>query len=631
MKNLKLHLSTFAAQVTTKAPKRGLDEPTKQAAKDAGREQFKIDQAFLVSAPVILEKLLFRAVDIFAKSKEDSSILQALCMRDLPMCDDVNQSLFTSARALYLMGQTDILDFDKYSPKGSNRSYFKVKAGKGFPKNYSEVKRIANKAAKKNKRISSTTPVEGKIKRNNSRGFYQFSADYAENMNNAINKLQATAMRVVIPDNITDAEVATLHLNVQITDAMYAEVVSEVSRFRGKLIYVTKTGCRAERIYGSEHLDITAKSTFRPFLRLARKRKITARGLIHYKAHLEAERKDLPQWHIDELEALKKGDFTNIMVEVDGNNQGPSIVAAVLQDREQFLRYWDDKDSKMYLEFLHAVMRNLELPLDTLVEKDVKYKIMTKPYNKMDESNVFGDKSFLSDLESSETPGLIISSFDFYELPLKIQLQMKLGSSYKISDEALLAAYKAAVMEVAPFLEQFKIIMDSFQENCKFTPSVWEWESFDGDHIKCARSTSDSIKVGFIDVFGGDHSFTYEFSRLLESSEWGGWTALSPTFIASIDAWLARTMINSVEFDIVTNHDAFFVHGNDVDAVVDTYRNLFTMIADNANAWLQDMGKRYMNSNIREDTTFFFLASFGKDVEPLSTEEILTASNLVGN
>lgn len=622
-------LSASAAEVLTRTPKAGYDKPEVEKAKEAGREQFKKDQEFLVKVPVIMEKLLFRVYDIFSKSKEDSSILQACVMRDLPYCDNINQSLFTSARALYLMGQTDILDFEKFTNK-SGHTYFKIKAGVGFPTDSTEIKRVAKKAAKKNKRLVSDIMFT-KITRNNKNGFFTFEEDRALNMNAAINKLHATLMRLYIPEGMTYEQVALGAMGKEADDVLLPEVISELEKFDGKTFHVAKSGDRSARIYGFKHLDITAKSSFRPHLRLQRKRKITAAGLKAYNKYLEAERDDLPQWFITELEGLRKGDFTNIMVEIDGNNQGPSIVAAILQDKEQFLKYWDRKDSKMYEEFKDSILTKLGLPLDTLVSKDVKYKIMTKPYNKMDESNVFGGKSFIEKIENSATPGLDIAKYDFYELPLKLQLQLKLGGAYNIEDKILLDIYKQAVLEVAPFLEQFKLIMDDFQDNCKYTPSIWEWDGVDGDAIMCARSCDDSIKVEFYDIFGGEHSFTYQYSRVLLPSEWGGWTSLSPTFIASIDAWIARQLIILFGGDIFSNHDAFFVHGNDELDVIAIYKQLFVQIPDYANQWLRAMGKKYMNTRINDETTFFFLASFGRGVEPLTSDEILSAHNLVGN
>lgn len=626
---LQSRLSQAASQVLTRAPKAGYDTPEVELAKAEGREQFKRDQEFLVSVPVILEKLLFRVYDIFSKSKEDSSILQACVMRDLPYCDNINQSLFTSARALYLMGQTDLLDFEKFNNK-QGHSYFKIKAGPGFPTDSTEIKRVAKKAAKKNKRLVQSTEYI-KVLRNNKNGFFDFKEENAENMNKAIAKLHRSAMRLYIPEGITYHQVATQAMGKEESDVLFSEVISELEEFDGKTFYVAKSGCRAERIYGFKHLDITAKSSFRPHLRLARKRKITQAGLEAYQRYLEAERDDLPEWFIEELEGLTKGSFTNIMVEVDGNNQGPSIVAALLQDKEQFLKYWDSKDSKMYEAFKDSILDGLGLPLDTLVSKDVKYKIMTKPYNKMDESNVFGSKSFITELESSVAPGLLLAKYDFFELPLKLQLQMKLGASFNITDEVLLDVYKKAILEVAPFLEQFKLIMDEFQDNCKYTPSIWEFDAIDGDAIMCARNTDDQIKVEFYDIFGGAHSFTYQYSRLLLPNEWGGWTSLSPTFIASIDAWIARQLIVLFKGDIFSNHDAFFVHGNDEQEVISIYKDLFTQIPEYGNKWLRAMGDRYMNNRINSDTTFFFLASFGRNTLPLTTDDILNANNLVGN
>jgi len=628
---LQATLSYAAASVTTLTPKAGYDKPEVEAEKTAGRETFKRDQEWLVANPLILERLLLKAQDVFTKSKEDSTILQSVLIRDLPFTETIEGSLFTSARALYLLGQTDILDFEKFS-NAKGHTYFKIKAGKAFPKDASEVKRVARKAAKKNRRLAQKDEYT-KHTRNNKRGHYTFDDTLNENLNLAIQKLQAQALRLYIPSHMTPESVLKDVLNVEKTDVLYQEMLTELIEFDGKTFHVQKSADRALRIYGAKHLDITTKSEFRPFLRLARKRKLNKGGFNSLQRYLAAEAEDLIKdgngWYVDELKELKTGDYTNALIEVDGNNQGPSIVAALLQDKEWFNKYWNERGAKMYETFKDSILTSLGLPTDTLVAKDVKYKIMTKPYNKADTSNVFGGKAFLKELEESLTPGIILSKFKYFELPLKLQLQQKLGAAYNIEDDVLLDAYKQAVLDVAPFLEQFKLILDDFQKNCAYTPSVWEWNSVDGDRAYAARTTSDSVKVEFIDVYGQTHQSTYQYERLLEVGEWGGQTSLSPTFIASIDAWLARTILINATFTVFTNHDAYFVHANDVDAIINMYKELFTQIADYGNEWLRDMGKRYRNKTVDENTTFRYLA-FASKGTPLTSEDILASNNLVG-
>ncbi len=409
---------------------------------------------------------------------------------------------------------------------------------------------------------------------------------------------------------------------------LYYELLQELKDNNGKTYYVEKTECRALRIYGFKWLDITAPSAFRPYLRLSRKVRVTVAGLEAYKEHLEEERSDLPQWFIAELEALKVGDYTNIMVEVDANNQGPAIIAAAMRDKFWFNKYWGSKDApKMYQVFLENLMDNLKLPHNTLVVKDVKYKIMTKAYNKEDKSNVFGGKTFLDKLESDFLPGLFLAQQDFFSLPLKIQLQQKLGDKYNIEDSTLLSAYAKALHETAPFLAAFAQAVKILQDGLKFKPSIFEWNNVNGDIVMSARSITNESNISYYGVSGYKHTIKYMHKDLVEVNKRGGETALSPTWVASEDAIMAHGLIIDADYEVFSNHDAFFPHGNNKKDIQNRYVPLFLKIPDNADVWFLGLQDKYLFSGPRM-TLSEMVGNTGD--KRLSDEDILNAQNLIG-
>lgn len=599
----------------------------------------------------MLEKVFDKVLNVLVSSNQSEVIAQACIIKNLGVFDE-DMSKKISAQIIYLLSRTGILRMFK-SESEDGRKYFKVGLGDKFDNidldSKKKIRRIKNKIKRLVLDEASTS-----VRRNNNNGFYDFDPAEVPNGIAAAKKMQGIKLKLEIPETITEEEVAEYvykfnPLNPD-QEKLYYEVLGElrIHNRNSNGFYVTKTLDRVVRIYGHRWLDLTSSSHFRVMLRLSRKRRVTKDGYEAYQDQ-KAEYIDtlnsiahdngIPEYEkyvlmciyediIQELSNLKVGSYTAIMIEVDANNQGPAIVAGFMQDSYWFKKYWGDIDApKMYTVFRENLLTELDLPLDLFVDKDVKYKIMTKPYNKADKSNVFGDAKFRGKLENDFLPGMILNSTEFYALPLKYQLQRKLGEQYKFEDKELLSAYKTAVKHTAPFLEQYQQIINLFQINATVKPSIWSFPAVDGDIINIARSINATDKIEFIDIIGSSHSFTYEYKTLVEPGKKGGETALSPGHVAGFDSGIAKAMIIEFEYDLFSNHDGFFGHGNDKKAIIKLYTKLYSKSVTYGNEWLRYMINKYGCKKLDFANSFVDITG---NTDILTEETILSSTNLIG-
>ena len=598
---------------------------------EAGRVQFDTYATWLEKHPSVYEKVYLRVIKQLSVTKGEEVIMQSCIIRYIDGLSDA-QAQIASAQALYNLSVAGVLTMSLVTGEDATK-YHKIGLGTKLPDVGMEARRIQRKTAKHAARLVNKVASD-KIARNNRDGLYKFEKNSTPYATQAAIKLQSQKMRLFIPEGITVEEIATTIFKLDPIDTygnvnhLYYELLKELQDNNGKTYYVEKTLDRALRIYGFKWIDITAPSAFRPYLRLSRKVRVTVAGLEAYNEHLNEERDNLPEWFIEELEGLKVGDYTNIMVEVDANNQGPAIIAAAMRDKFWFNKYWGTKDApKMYQVFLENLMDNLELPHDTLVVKDVKYKIMTKAYNKEDKSNVFGDKTFIGKLESEYLPGLFLAQQEFFSLPLKIQLQQKLGDSYSIEDSDLLSAYAKALHDTAPFLAAFAQAVKILQDGLKFKPSTFEWNNINGDKVMSARSITNESNISYYGVSGFKHTIKYMHKDLVEVNKRGGETALSPTWVASEDAVIAHGLIIDADYEVFSNHDAFFPHGNNKNDIQTRYVSLFLRVPDNADVWFLELQDKYLFSGPRM-TLSEMVGNTGS--KRLTDEDILNAQNLIG-
>ncbi len=629
---------------------------------ESNRALVLVKRDYLVENSKILEKTFRKVLSTLFGQNQSFTITQSVLIKDL--FTDKAKSLAATAQALYFLSETGIFNMVRKTTTrdGATHTYFVVELGEKFPTGFIEVKQQIRKIAKQNKRKHLDEATTKEAKRNNSKALYP-SFDSAEFAQKAVSKMTKFPMRLVIPEHISYDEVVQnifkYDPNNENQQELYAETIQWIEETNGKTFYVEKTLDRSLRIFGFKTLDITASSDFRPFLRLPKKRKVSARGAFHYNLFKHTLIGDgAPQWYINEVSNITAGSYTNVMIEVDANNQGPAIVAALLEDAEWLQKYWGDKDSeKMYEVFKNALLGSLNLSHNLLETKDVKYKIMTKAYNKTNKANIFGDKDFLNKLDQAYLKGLYLARFDFYELPLKMQLQDRLapiaifnrmlsktyswssepvGSLIRYnpfnvlpSDARLESAYTLAVDKAAPFLEQFRVMISELQNQFQVKPSIYKWKAIDEDGIQSARSTYVETPVDFYDLTGTKHTITYRQSVLIEQNKFGGETALSPTFVQSLDSWIARHIILDAPHEIYTNHDAFFVHGNDVDYVEAKYVELFKQIPSYGRYWFQSMKLTYGIKNKAFDSMNSFAEMTGLK-NKVTQAQIDNLDNLVG-
>ncbi len=595
------------------------------------RATFDKYAAWLEKHPSVYEKVYLRVIKQLSVTKTDDVIMQACIIRNLPGLTE-EQSRIASAQAIYNLSVAGVLH-SRLAEGADSVKYHKISLGNKLPDVGMEGKRVQRKTAKQASRLVLKS-VSSKVKRNNRNGLYVFKKNSASTAIDAALKLQSQKLRLYIPEEMNYESIATDIFKLEPIDMwgnvnyLYYELIDELKKNNGKTFYVEKTIDRALRIYGFKWLDITAPSSFRPYLRLSRKLRTTKAGLKAYREFLEEERDSLPQWFVEELEALKVGDYTNIMLEVDANNQGPAIIAAAMRDKHWFNLYWGSEDApKMYQVFLESLMDFLKLPHDTLDVKDVKYKIMTKAYNKADKSNVFGDKDFLEKLEAEYLPGLFLAQQEFHNLPLKIQLQQKLGDKYKFEDNELLLAYEKAIRKTAPFLSAFAEAIQKLQYSLKVRPSIYEWENPNGDIVMSARSRTSICDIKYYGTSGYEHSIKYAFKELIPVNNRGGETALSPTWVASADAFIAHGIILDFKYDLFANHDAFFAHGNHKEDIQNRYISLYAMVPEYADKWFLGIQDTYY-SDLPRMTLSEMVGNTGS--KRLTDDEIFASTNLIG-
>lgn len=602
--------------------------------------------------PKYLEKSILKVITVLERTKQDEVIFQSVLNKNL-IPGNKEKSLAISAQAIYLLSRTKLLNMTR-TTSNEGHNYYRVSLGEELQNTLKinvDLRRIKRRIKRKASR-KALNEFTSKVSRNNSKGLYDFDWDDTRTTRAAMEKVQENKLRLYIPESIDNSSIVQWifkkNFDNDNENGMAAEILDDLNTFNGSTFYVDKSADRSLRIYGKRNIDISAPSAFRVFLRLPRKRKLTEAGckatVEHYrdevapdfKAKLEAAVTEpekafwqaMVQYVHDITADLQPGDYTDLLVEVDANNQGPANICLLMKDKKNFNKYWGSTNApKLYKVFKHELMKNLGLKDDLLADKDIKYKIMTKPYNKQDISNVLGGDAFWEKINSAFIPAIELNKYDFFELPLKLQLQKKLGDKYSFSDEKLMKAYVGAMDTVAPFLNQFKNVIDALQQYAAVKPSIWKWRAMNGDVAMAARSTVAHDKVSFYDLTGKIHTITYDNTVLVEQNKFGGETVLSPTLLASVDASMNTYILLNADHWITSNHDAWFVHGNDKKNIQKLYKEAAEHVVDYGDYWLQSMVMTYGVKGFGENITFdkLFLIQ-----DPLTKEDVRNAQNLVG-
>lgn len=642
---LRMTLGAMVANIEPKVPGANNDSEVMEQNRKMLSKQIK----WLSEHPEYIEKTLLKVMTVLERTKQDSVILQATLNKHL-IKDNKEKSLAISAQVIYLLREIGLLKMEMVHGNDGTK-YYKVSLGPKLDLKTLQLRKVKRKLARKASRKALLEPTT-KTHRNNSKGLYQFSWDETKTTQSAMQKLQQNKLRLSIPDSVFKEDIVRYvfkkSFDHDYEKGMAAEILSDLQDINGKTFYVDKSADRSLRIYGRRNIDISAPSMFRLFLRLPVKRKLTEQGYCDTVEYYKEEvlpalqskiegansAEELEFWnnlHNElylEVNTLEPGAYTNLMVEVDANNQGPANICLLMKDRANFMKYWGRKDApKLYRAFRVELLKRLELPEDTLADIDVKYKLMTKPYNKQDVSNVLGGSDFWEKIENAFIPALELAKYDFYELPLKLQLEKKLGNDYNFTDKQLMDAYVGAMDAVAPFLNQFKNVIDGLQKFATIKPSIWKWRALNDDFAMAARTMTVEDKVSFFDITGKKHTITYQTTELVPSNKFGGETVLSPTLLASVDASMNTYIINNADHWIASNHDAWFVHGNDKQNIVKLYKEIAEEVIDYGDYWLQSMILTYDVRGFGENPTFdkLFLV---KDV--LTKEDVRNAENLVG-
>lgn len=242
-------------------------------------------------------------------------------------------------------------------------------------------------------------------------------------------------------------------------------------------------------------------------------------------------------------EAIANDYISDYVVGVDATASGMQILA-ILANCSETAKLTNLTDIStcydIYGEACQKILEHTKSDLEISDIRDiVKKALMTRGYNSRKQVEDALDELFLKGI--------------------KLTLQ-KLISILDISDKV--KACKDAMNNV--LISTFSKLPDSEQ--------IVRYTMPDGFVVEFAN-----IRKASIPCYRKLYHFTYKFDRLGWDKKLN-WRALAPNLVHSIDAYICREMIRRCSFQIVTIHDCFYCHPNNVLAMRKQYIKLLKEI-----------------------------------------------------
>jgi hypothetical protein len=353
----------------------------------------------------------------------------------------------------------------------------------------------------------------------------------------------------------------------------------------GNKFYITHFLDRVCRVYEkSEYVGLGQTGSLRHMIELYNKIKLSPKGRVAIKRQIAAqegfdkvsvEEMDIAyenhnkEWrdagkYTREFALLRSKKPEGYLVELDAQNSGSQMYAVGMRSRHMaaMVGLYDLTERlDVYIELMKRLNENLGV--DVFTRSNVKSIFMTTLYNAGKHLMLWGNGKDV-DEDGYDVIEMVAEAKGKLE-PLMLTLE-----GMGISEDDAFAAYKKAMWDIAPEAMKMMKKLNSLIDD----RLVYEWVMPDGAFCQVAMTTTQEHTIQWRDTKNKKHEMTFS-EKILQAE--GKASALTPSIIQAIDAFVLRRVIEKADaegIEVVTLHDAYFVHPNNVERIGVIYKEI---------------------------------------------------------
>jgi hypothetical protein len=250
------------------------------------------------------------------------------------------------------------------------------------------------------------------------------------------------------------------------------------------------------------------------------------------------------------------------LVELDAQNSGSQMYAVGMRSRHMaaMVGLYDLTERlDVYTELMRRLNENLGVNVFT--RANVKSIFMTTLYNAGKKLILWGNGKEVDE-----------DGYDIIDMTAeakgKLEPLMLTLDGLGISEDDAYRAYTHAMWEIAPEAMKMMKKLNKLVDD----RLVYEWIMPDGAFCQVAMTATQEHTIQWRDSKNKKHEMTF-MEKILQSQ--GKASALTPSIIQAIDAFVLRRVIDMADLEgieVVTLHDAYFVHPNNVARIGQIYK-----------------------------------------------------------
>ncbi len=526
----------------------------------------------------LLVKLLKPIISAQARSKDDKVIVNAVIK-------SVSSNFQVAMATLSLLEGTNIFTLTKIKTLEGHYEFI-VK----YASNRPELRTIANQTDGRFPSLFTEKVTKDIVKRSKEQYVQAF-----EPVADVVDYLQSTALTLKDGLDIADAALESTKCDIKdedgnsVMDAPWKRGVLGIYSTSYEAVEVSgrfydKFGTDGVgRLYSESRMSIQSKAT-EHYIEFADKKPLNATGRKYIKllivdkagykidgvkpteeqalAYFEDNKVELYEAHPELFKTLKSRKATGFVLEVDAQTQGASIYGMTTLSLPLLtMTGLIGKEFRTDLYLALAKSLNKVLGVKAFDRNNVKSALMTVGYGAGFRTIMFGDGEF-----DYETGDYTTKSKSKKQVPLMVTAELA-----GITDtKQVWKAFKRAINVLVPDMVEAQTKIEALASEYT-SGNTMTWVMPDGLECSVIDSKREEDHVEWIDNRGSKHSVKHSYMIPDNNNV----KSASPRFIQAIDAYILRLVVRQMKvkgLTIAVNHDGYFVHPNDVEAVQFAYR-----------------------------------------------------------
>lgn len=266
---------------------------------------------------------------------------------------------------------------------------------------------------------------------------------------------------------------------------------------------------------------------------------------------------------LNDYRAALKGEDIGTIVPWDATNQAAQVYAVLSRDMQTALisniAYAGEREDA-YGELATILNRRLHSTIFT--RDNVKYAFMTYLYG-AGQSMILNGYNDLNGKGDAKTKEQSIGRF----------------FPYTMDDEEKWTIFVDSMKELLPAAVEYMEVIYKFADEKR---SKYRWTMPDGFIVETTTFEQEEVIAHYFKLGTSMEPSSTPTGSIFAKRETGVYSskALAPNIVHSIDSYILREVVRRADFDIVTIHDSYGVHPNNVEKLRQLYREVLISVME---------------------------------------------------